>query len=408
MIRIDKMVRELCPGGVRYMTIGDLGTLKRGKGLTKKDLIDSGIGAVHYGQIYTRYGVWAEETISFVKPSSAERYTPVEPGDLIITNTSENIEDVGKSLAWIGKDPIITGGHATVLHHGQNPKYLSYVFQSEVFQVAKRKYCRGVKVIELAPEYIARIKIPVPPLEVQNQVVKILDTFTELEAELEARCKQYEYYRDLLLDYDSDSLRSHATLKKLGELCEISRGASPRPISKFITKDIDDSVPWIKIGDVETNSKYVTQTAQFITPDGAEKSREISPGDFILSNSMSFGRPYISKIYGCIHDGWLKLSKFEEHYLPDFLYHLLRSNAVQSQFRAAVGSGTVSNLNSKLVAQTIVPVPSLTEQERIVSILDKFDALVNDISVGLPAEIDARRKQYEHYREKLLSFEEAK
>ena len=123
---------------------------------------------------------------------------------------------------------------------------------------------------------------------------------------------------------------------------------------------------------------------------------------------MSFGRPYISKIYGCIHDGWLKLSKFEEHYLPDFLYHLLRSNAVQSQFRAAVGSGTVSNLNSKLVAQTIVPVPSLTEQERIVSILDKFDALVNDISVGLPAEIDARRKQYEHYREKLLSFEEAK
>ena len=94
--------------------------------------------------------------------------------------------------------------------------------------------------------------------------------------------------------------------------------------------------------------------------------------------------------------------------MPDFLYHLLRSNAVQSQFRAAVGSGTVSNLNSKLVAQTIVPVPSLTEQERIVSILDKFDALVNDISVGLPAEIDARRKQYEHYREKLLSFEEAK
>jgi len=191
----------------------------------------------------------------------------------------------------------------------------------------------------------------------------------------------------------------------LGEIATIVRGASPRPIQSFLTA-AEDGVPWIKIGDIAADSKYITGTAERVTRSGAEKSRRVYPGDFVLSNSMSFGRPYISQIEGCIHDGWLSISKFGDTFLPDFLYHLLRSSPIQAEFSRRAGAGTVQNLNAEVVRQVLVPVPSIDEQSRIITILDKLDALVNDISSGLPAKIAARRQQYEHYRNRLLTFRE--
>ena len=192
----------------------------------------------------------------------------------------------------------------------------------------------------------------------------------------------------------------------MAEVSTIVRGASPRPIQSFLT-DALDGVPWIKIGDIAAGGKYITGTAERVTEVGATKSRRVYPGDFVLSNSMSFGRPYISKIEGCIHDGWLSISGFDTTFIPDFLYHLLRSTPMQAEFAKRAGAGTVQNLNAEVVRSVPVPVPSLAEQARIVSILDQFDALVNDISSGLPAEIAARRQQYAHYRDRLLTFQEA-
>ena len=189
----------------------------------------------------------------------------------------------------------------------------------------------------------------------------------------------------------------------MGEVAIIVRGASPRPIHSFLTEG-DDGVPWIKIGDIASGEKYITTAAERVTAAGAEKSRRIHPGDFVLSNSMSFGRPYISKIEGCIHDGWLSISGFSDSLVPDFLYHLLRSEPVQAEFARRAGAGTVQNLNADIVKSVQIPIPPLEEQQRIATILDKFDELVNDFSSGLPAEIKARRKQYEHYRDLLLSF----
>jgi len=192
----------------------------------------------------------------------------------------------------------------------------------------------------------------------------------------------------------------------LGEIATISRGASPRPIRAFLDRS-KRGVPWIKIGDIAAGSKYITETAEHITETGSKKSKKIYPGDFLLSNSMSFGRPYISGIEGCVHDGWLIISDFGTSFMPDFLYHLLRSTQIQTEFARRAGAGTVQNLNADIVKSIVVPVPSLEEQARIVSILDQFDALVNDISTGLPAEIAARRQQYEYYRNRLLTFREA-
>ena len=130
-------------------------------------------------------------------------------------------------------------------------------------------------------------------------------------------------------------------------------------------------------------------------------------GDFILSNSMSFGRPYILKIDGCIHDGWLSISGFEDYFSPDYLYYLLNSGEVQREMRQRASfGGAVQNLNADIVRDLELPIPSLQEQERVVSILDRFDSLCNDITSGLPAEIEARTKQYEYYRDKLLTFKE--
>ena len=186
----------------------------------------------------------------------------------------------------------------------------------------------------------------------------------------------------------------------------IVRGASPRPIKNFITND-SNGIPWIKIGDVLPKSKYITNTQEKITKEGAEKSRFVHKGDFILSNSMSFGRPYILKIDGCIHDGWLSISGFDKYVSADYLYYALTSGQIQQEMkkRASFG-GAVQNLNSDIVKAISIPIPPKKEQERIVAILDRFDKLCNDIYEGLPAEIEARKKQYEYYRDRLLSFKE--
>ena len=187
--------------------------------------------------------------------------------------------------------------------------------------------------------------------------------------------------------------------KTFGESATIVRGASPRPIKKFITTE-PTGVNWIKIGDVKPGDKYITASAEKITIEGAKKSRAVKKGDFILSNSMSFGRPYILQIDGCIHDGWLAISDFSDSYLSDFLYHLLNSNRCQSEMRKRASfGGAVQNLNADIVRSLVLPVPPLEVQREIVHILDHFTLLTAELT----AELTARKKQYEYYRDTLLN-----
>ena len=190
----------------------------------------------------------------------------------------------------------------------------------------------------------------------------------------------------------------------LGEISTVVRGASPRPIKQFIT-DKENGIPWIKIGDVNPDDKYVKTTKEKITEEGAKKSRLIKKGDFILSNSMSFGRPYIADIEGCIHDGWLSISGFDEYFISDYLYYLLSSTSIQNEMKKKASfGGAVQNLNADIVKALGLTIPSLKKQNEIVSILDNFETICNDLSEGLPAEIEARQKQNEYYRDKLLTF----
>lgn len=164
---------------------------------------------------------------------------------------------------------------------------------------------------------------------------------------------------------------------KLKELYDIKRGGSPRPIEKFLTTD-PDGINWIKIGDAKIDSKYIEETKEKITVEGAAKSRFVEEGDFILSNSMSFGRPYIMKTRGCIHDGWLVLKERQDGLIfKDFMYYILSSENVYSQFKNAAAGGVVRNLNIQRVENVIVPIPpTLAEQQEIVQVLDTMSNII--------------------------------
>ena len=159
-------------------------------------------------------------------------------------------------------------------------------------------------------------------------------------------------------------------VKTLGESCFIARGGSPRPIQEFLTNDAD-GVCWIKISDATASDKFIFKTKEKIKPSGIARSRLVKEGDFILSNSMSFGRPYVMKISGCIHDGWLVLSEYEKYFDQGFLYHLLGSPVVFEQFNNLAAGSTVRNLNIELASRVVLPVPPIAQQQRIVAILDQ-------------------------------------
>ena len=167
---------------------------------------------------------------------------------------------------------------------------------------------------------------------------------------------------------------------QLDEVADIARGGSPRPISQFITDD-PYGVNWIKIGDTEKDGKYINSCAQKIIKEGVKRSRVVKKGDFLLTNSMSLGRPYILNVDGCIHDGWLVISPIGKPFEIDFLYYLLSSSFAYSQFSEKAGGAVVSNLNIEKVAHSLFPLPPLDEQKRIVveieRILDAIE-IVND------------------------------
>ena len=162
--------------------------------------------------------------------------------------------------------------------------------------------------------------------------------------------------------------------RQIGDICTVERGGSPRPIDAFIT-DSEDGINWIKIGDAD-ETMYITKTAQKIKPEGMKKSRYVEPGDFLLSNSMSFGRPYILKIDGCIHDGWLVLRDKDGIFDKRFLYFYLSSPTTYNRFKAMAVGGVVNNLNSEMVRKVEIPVPSMEEQLEIVRILEKIQTVI--------------------------------
>ncbi|MDE6425807.1 MAG: restriction endonuclease subunit S [Ruminococcus sp.] len=387
MNRLKTLINELCPDGVDYVKIGDVVNYEQPakyivKSTDYSDKFD--IPVLTAGQTFILGYTYEKNNI----------YQATKENPVII------FDDFTGAFKWVDFPFKVKSSAMKILTADEDKTFIRYIFH-----IMGKIGLSSDEHKRLWISIYSEFKIPLPPLDVQREIVRILDNFTtlkrELEKELDLRKKQYSYYRDMLLNFGDN-----VEYKTLGEIATIMRGASPRPIKYFVTDDIN-GIHWIKIGDVSPESKYITDTKERITVDGAKKSRFVHKGDFILSNSMSFGRPYILNIDGCIHDGWLSISDFEKYVLSDYLYYVLVSSPIQKEMhKKASFGGAVQNLNSDIVKSITIPVPPIKEQERIVKILDKFDSLCNDLTSGIPAEISARQKQYEYYRDKLLTFKE--
>lgn len=398
--KAKKLIEMIQTAPVEWKPLGEVGLLVRGNGLQKKDFTESGVPAIHYGQIYTYYGNQTDKTLSFVSPELAEKLKKVDKGDVVITNTSENIEDVGKALLYLGEEQAVTGGHATIFKPSKEivGKFFVYFTQTEIFDKAKRKFAKGTKVIDVSATDMAKIQIPIPSLETQQKIVKILDKFTELEATLEAtleaelalRKRQYQYYRDLLLDFDNqigggiaDDYKGRlkdVVWKTLGEVVNIKNGKDWKNLSS-------GDIPVYGSGGV---MGYVDTFAY-------DKPSVLIPRKGSITNIFYVDFPFwnVDTIYYTEID----TSKLK----PKFFYYFMRTIDLMA---LDTGSGRPS-LTQTILNKIKIPIPPLPEQEKIVAILDKFDTLTHSISEGLPHEIALRRKQYEYYREQLLAFPKA-
>ncbi|MDH7900824.1 restriction endonuclease subunit S [Bifidobacterium catenulatum subsp. kashiwanohense] len=383
MSRIDDLIAEYCPDGVRHQTLGEIGEFIRGNGIQKRDFRDSGFGCIHYGQIYTYYGLFADHTKSFIDPNLAEKRKKAYKGDLVIATTSENEEDVCKACAWLGEEPIAISGDAYIFRHHQNPKYISYCFQSELFQSQKKKYITGTKVLRVNGDAMAKIHVPVPPLPVQEEIVRILDSFSSLEAELEARRKQYAYYRDQLIR-DCPSIR-WIPLSEISENCDKSR----KPIKK--EKRIAGKTPYYGASGVVDYVDGFTHEGDYLllSEDGANLLARSMPIAYQIS-----GRNWINSHAHVLRIENANLRQLVEMYL----------NSISLE--PYITKGAQPKLTKQRMETIAVPVPSEDYLSRIVEMLTKFYALTTSLTDGLPAEIEARRKQYEYYRDRLLSFDE--
>jgi len=203
--------KSLAKVGFEWKILGGedgVGSFIRGNGMQKKDFVKEGFPAIHYGQIYTKYGLEVNETFTFVLEELASKLKKARTGDLIIATTSENDEDVCKALAWSG-DEVAISGDMMLFRHGENVKFLAYYFQTEAFQYQKRKYITGTKVRRVSSDSLSKISVPLPSLPEQARIVEILDKFDTLNnsiseglsKEIDLRQKQYEYYRNLLLGF---------------------------------------------------------------------------------------------------------------------------------------------------------------------------------------------------------------
>ena len=388
MSEIKKLIERLCPDGVEYKKLGEICEINRGVRVVRKDLSDEGLYPVFQNSLtplgYYDKSNYPAGTTFIISAGAAGQigYSDVDfwaADDCVCLKCPKEL-----SSRYL---------YHLILHH--NNYFLSRV--------------RKASVPRLSRVAIDNFEIPVPPIEVQSKIVEILDNFTELEAELEAkleaeleaRRKQYEYYRNQLLTFDKvGGARFGVKWMKLGEIASFTYGYTDKAQeignARFIRiTDIDD------MGNLHMdNPKYVTMTEE-------SKKYLLKSGDLLMARTgATYGKTlYVSSDEPAVYASFLiKVAIDQSILLNRYYWHFSKSSLYWRQADKLVSKGGQQQFNTNAIGRVLVPVPPLSEQQRIVSILDRFEALTTDLQSGLPAEIEARRKQYEYYREQLLTF----
>ena len=415
MSKLHELIQKLCPDGVEYKKLEDIGDFFGGlTGKSKEDFKDGNSKFITYRNVYANPSL----NIDFedkVKISDNEKQHTVIYGDILFTGSSETPDECGMSS-------VVTTQTSEKLYLNSfcfglrlykmeefNLHYLKHILRSNDIREQIKKTASGVTRYNVSKKRFAKICIPVPPIEVQTEIAHILDDFAnlaaELQAELQARQEQYEYYRNKLLSFNNINRGgcANVTWMKMSEIGAFIRG------NGLQRKDFTDSgVPCIHYGQIYTYyGTSATKTKSFVSEETAKKCKKANCGDLIFA-TVSENVEDVCKCVAWLGKDAICISgdslAFHHSQNPKYLSYYLQTQEFFDYKRSRVTGTKVIRLHQSKLEQFEIPIPSLEEQARIVSILDKFETLVSDLSQGLPAEIAAVQEQYEYYRDKLLSF----
>ena len=437
LVKVTKEMEE--DRRLNVVTLGEIGEFTRGNGLQKKDFQEEGNPVIHYGQIYTKYGFVADKVLSYVSDEIFSKLRKAQKNDILIATTSENIEDVGKSVVWLGEDEIGFSGDMYSYHTEQNSKYIAYYFQTNAFQKQKERKATGTKMIRIHADDMEKFEIPLPPLSLQNKIVKVLDKFQVLladtkgllPAEIEERQKQYEYYREKLLTFDVECSSTHARtsiisnnyyniLQEAANIVEVDIEDKielkkllniTKKVDNINWKVMDKELRYIDLSSVNIGNKRIEATELITKANAPSRAKQI-----VKSKDIIFGttRP-IQERLALIPDyldnqvcstGYCVLRSDKEIVKEKWIYYNLLKTDFYKYVELNQKGASYPAISDSEIKNYKISVPPLHVQQHVVSILDKFDTLVNDIKEGLPKEIEQRQKQYEYWREHLLNFKD--
>lgn len=412
MSKLQELIQRLCPDGVEYKKLGEVCEVRRGVRVVKQELAESGNIPVYQNSL---------KALGYYSDSNSSAYTT-----FIIAAGAAGDIGFSDEPFWAADDCFVICPVKDM-----NDKYVYYCLQNN--QIVLKSQVRKASIPRLSRTAVEKFLIPVPPLEVQEEIVRILDRFAvyaaELQAELQARKEQYEYYRNLLLTFNpagcageaDDEQEGSVTTwgghsypiqwKTMGEIGTFYGGLSGKSKEDFT----DGNETFISYMNVYSNIALQTDVSDMVKIKPGEKQNTIQYGDALFTGSSETPEECgMSSVLTTHTDKKLYLNSFcfgyrlndSSLFLPDFLKHLLRSKQIRRQISRTANGVTRFNVSKKLFAKIMLPVPPLELQEKIVAILDRFETLVNDLSEGLPAEIAAVKEQYEYYRNRLLTFKE--
>ncbi len=392
MTKLEELIKKLCPNGVEFVELGTITDLHKGIQFNKANMAKEGSYPVINGGI---------EPSGYIEQFNENEYT---------ITISQGGASAGY-VNWLGTK-FWAGAHCYIIKPLNEEKllnrYLYHFIKNKEEQLRKCQYGAGIPA--LGKETISNLLIPLPPLAVQREIVRILDEFTllsaELVAELVARCKQYEFYRDKLLTFENKI--EYMTVRDV--IVGLKTGLNPRQNFKL---NVEGAIcNYITGKDILNNSICISDRTDKITKEivALINKRSCLQDNILLFASTGTGTVGRMAIVDHYDELWnvsetLYCIKTKDSVLVKYLMYILYSQQAKMQFEPKISKGSVPHLKVEDLLNVKIPVPPLEVQERIVKVLDNFDAICSDLKIGLPAEIEARKKQYEYYRDKLLTFD---
>lgn len=387
MSKLEELIEQYCPDGVEWKTLGEVCDIHKGVQFNKTDMkevgtypvINGGINPSGYAEVFNE----GKNTITISQGGASAGYV-----------------NFLRNKFWLGAHCYAVIPYDTVLN-----KYLYHFIKMNEITLQQCQYGAGIPA--LAKSTISSLEIPVPPLPVQEEIVRILDNFTELQAELQAelqkRKQQYNYYRDNLLAFED---KKDIQWKHLGDICDIKGRIGFRGYTREDQVKEGEGALSLSPSNIQDGQMDYSK-GTYITWSKYDESPEIKTynGDIIFCKTASVGKVAVVKnlpYKATINPQLVVLKNIQCS--ASFLAYVLETNSIQSKVISMAGVGSVPNISQKALSDIYIPIPSLYEQQRLVDILDMFNALANDLAAGLPAEIEKRRLQYEYYRDKLLTF----